>query len=162
MRNIIAGFILLSAMPAWAQPDTAPQVVTPQETISLAVGQATKLQFPGPFDQVNITSDTVVQVKPITDRTMTLQGLGEGEAILTVMSGIKEVYSVLVIVGAERGHTVKLYDGKSKDYTGFYCTDATCGRADKELNGARDVTSTTVVTPNGTAITRTYGGQPSK
>ncbi len=158
MRIPLAAALALSIGPAWAQPDTAPQVVTPSDTISLAVGQATKLQFPGPFDQVNITSDTVVQVKPITDRTMTLQGLGEGEAILTVMSGIKEIYSVVVVVGAERGHTVRLYDGKSRDYTGYYCTDAACGRADKELNGSRDVSSTTVVTPSGAAITRTFGG----
>ncbi len=160
MRAILVGLALLVA-PAWAQPDTAPQVVTPTDTILLSVGQATKLQFPGPFDQVNITSDAVVQVKPITDRTMTLQGLGEGEAILTVMSGIKEIYSVVVVVGAERGHTVRLYDGKSRDYTGYYCTDAACGRADKELNGARDVSSTSVVTPGGAVITRTYGA-PSK
>ncbi len=160
MRAILVGLALLVA-PAWAQPVAAPQVITPQETINLAVGQATKLEFPGPFDQVNLTSDNIVQVKPITDRVMTLQGLGEGETILTVMSGVKEVFSVLVVVGAERGHTVKLYDGKSRDFTGYYCTDAGCGRADKELNGARDVTSTTVATPGGALITRTYGA-PSK
>jgi hypothetical protein len=162
MRLAVFGLsvALMMSAAAYAQPDRAPRVITPEDTINLAVGQSTKLEFPGVFDQVNLTSD-VVQVKPISDRVMTLQGLAEGSAIMTVMSGSKEVYSVSIVVGAELGHTVKFYDGRSKDYTGYYCTDVNCGRADKELNGARDVSSTTVVTPGGTAITRTYGA-PSK
>lgn len=146
----------LLATPALAQPDTAPRVVTTEDTINLAVGQATKLNFPRPFDQINMTSDTVVQAKPVTDRVMTLQGLAEGETILTVMMGGTALWSGIVIVGAERGHTVRIYDGKSKDYLGFYCTDTTCGRADKELNGAREVSSVTT-TAGGISKTLTIG-----
>jgi hypothetical protein len=161
MKRLALAFLLLSS-PAWAQPDTTPTVVTPQDVINLSVGQATKLQFPTVYDQVNLTSDVIVQVKPITDKVMTLQGLAEGETIMTVMAGNKEVFSATIIVGAERGHVVRIYDNRYRDYTGFYCTDLACGRADKELNGSREVSSTTVVTPGGTAITRTYGGPPSK
>jgi Flp pilus assembly secretin CpaC len=114
----------LLATPALAQPDTAPQVVKTEDTINLSVGQATKLVFPGVFDQIHLTSDTVVQAKPVTDKMLTLQGLAEGEAIMTVMAGTREVWSGTIVVGAERGHTVRMYDGKSKDYLGFYCTDS--------------------------------------
>ena len=158
MRRLVVLMAVLAAGmgEVVAQPDTAPQVVTPQETINLAVGQATKLVFPVPFDQINMPSDAIVQAKPVTDRVMTLQGLAEGETIMTVMAGNREVWSGTVIVGAERGHTVRIYDRNSKDYLGFYCTDTACGRADKELNGARDVTSVTR-TIGGVSITRTFG-----
>jgi hypothetical protein len=146
----------LLATSALAQPDTAPQVVKTEDTVNLSVGQATKLVFPGVFDQVHLTSDTVVQAKPVTDKMLTLQGLAEGEAIMTVMAGTREVWSGTIVVGAERGHTVRVYDGKSKDYLGFYCTDSACGRADKELNGAREVSSVTT-TVGGISKTLTIG-----
>ncbi len=159
MRLAVFGLSVLLASAAYAQPETRPEVVTTEDHYDLAVGQATKLAFPTIFDRVDLTSDGVIQARPLSDRVLTLQGLAPGEVIMTVFAGSKALYSATVIVGAERGHTVKFYDGRTRDYTGFYCTDVDCGRADKELNGARDVTSTTVVTPSGNAITRTYGGR---
>jgi hypothetical protein len=156
MKRLALALLLLSS-PALAQPETRPGVATTEDVINLAVGQATKLNFPTVFDRIDLTTDTVVQARPLTDKAMTLQGLAEGEVIMTVFAGNREVYSATIVVGAERGHTVKLYDRTTRDYTGYYCTDLGCGRADKELNGARDVSSTTVVTPGGGAITRTYG-----
>lgn len=131
-------------------------MATTQDTYNLAVGQAMKLVFPVPFADVFITAD-VIATRIVTDQVLTLNGTSEGEAILTVNDARgKEVYSATVIVGAERGHTVRLYDSKSKDYLGFYCTNTACGRADKELNGAREVSSSTTVV-GGVARTVTYG-----
>ncbi len=158
MKALYAVTMLVFSTPVWAQPETRPEIVTTEDHYDLAVGQATKLAFPTIFDRVDLTSDGVVQARPLSDRVLTLSGLSPGEVIMTVFAGSKELYSALVTVGAERGHTVKFYDGRTRDYTGFYCTDVDCGRADKELNGARDVSSITVVTPSGNAITRTYGG----
>jgi hypothetical protein len=158
MRQLVVILAVLAAGTglAMAQPSNRPEVGTTEETYNLAVGQATKLSFPQSFDRVDLTTDTVVQAKPLTDKTMTLQGLAEGEVIMTVFIGGTELYSATIIVGAERGHTVRLYDGKSKDYLGFYCTDIACGRSDKELNGAREVGSVTTVV-GGVARSVTYG-----
>jgi hypothetical protein len=161
---VILAVLAASAELAMAQPDTRPEVITTGDTYNLAVGQATKLSFPQPFDRFELTSDTVVQVKPLTDRVVTLQGLAEGEAIMTVFVGGRELYSATVIVGAERGHAVKLYNGTSKDYTGYYCTDTSCGRADKELGGSRDPSMVSVTARRPAEgggfneTTKTYGG----
>jgi hypothetical protein len=155
MKQLAWALVLLSS-PAWAQPDNRPEMGTTQDTYNLAVGQATKLNFPTIFDRIDLTTDAVVQAKPLTDRTMTLQGLAEGEAIMTVFVGGRELYSATIIVGAERGHAVRIYDGRSKDYLGFYCTDSACGRADKELNGSREVSSAST-TIGGVTRTVTFG-----
>jgi len=155
MKRLALALLLLSS-PAWAQPDTRPEVLATEDAYNLAVGQAVKLNFPVVYDRIDLTTDSVVQAKPLTDKTMTLQGLAEGEAIMTLFAGSKEIYSARVIVGAERGHTVKIYDGKSPDYAGFYCTDSACGRRDKELNGSREVSSVTTIA-GGVSRTVTYG-----
>jgi hypothetical protein len=161
MKRLIFVIVLLVSGNAWAQSRAAMpevEVIGPRDSINIAVGQATKLRFPVPFDRIDLTSDTIAKANPITDQSLTLQGLSPGESLITVFSGARELWSGSVIVGAERGHTVKLYDGKSKDFTGYYCTDVGCGRADKELNGAREVSSVTTVI-GGVARTVTYGGK---
>ncbi len=155
----LAGTILAGS--AWAQPETRPETLTTEDRYDLAIGQATKLSFPTIFDRIDLTADGIVQAKPLSDRVMTLQGLAEGEVIMTVFAGSKELYSATVVVGAERGHVVRMYDGRHRDYTGFYCTDTACGRADKELNGARDIGSVTTVV-GGVARTVTYGNGSTK
>jgi hypothetical protein len=145
MRLAILGLSIALMSAAHAQPDTRPQVVLPlpEDSYNLSVGEATKLNFPVVFDRIELTSDTVVQAKPLSDRVLTLQGLAEGEVIMTVFAGAKELYSATITVGTEKGHVVKFYGYTREkdhipDFIGFYCTETSCGRADKELKGARE------------------------
>jgi Flp pilus assembly secretin CpaC len=101
MRLVILGLYLGLISAAWAQ-NTAPELVTPKDTISLVAGQAQKLNFPQPFDRIDLTSATIVEAKAITDHVMTLHGLAAGETIMTVFAGAKELYSATIIVDAER------------------------------------------------------------
>jgi len=123
---------------AFAQPDTAPVLSVPEDTITMSAGQAQKLHFPTTFDRVDITTDAIVRVNPLSDRVMTLHGLAAGETILTVFAGTKELYSALIVVSAEAGHLVKIYGtGKNDDanagHTAVFCNAFGCGRPDKDL-----------------------------
>lgn len=156
MRAIFIGLLLLLSGLAYAEQ---PQDITPTETINLAVGQTRVLRFQEPIKQAGAASDGVVQVTAQTDRRLSLTGIGAGATVLSVYDDQgNEIYNATVVVGQEVGRIIRMY-GTSKDYVGFYCTETACGRADKELNGARDVSSTSYVTPGGVTITRTYGGK---
>jgi hypothetical protein len=143
MRLAILGLSIALMSAAHAQSDYRPRIELPlpEDSYNLSVGEATKLRFPDVFDRIELTTDSVVQAKPLSDRVLTLQGLAEGETIMTVFAGSKELYSATIIVGTERGHVVKFYGlPKTPDFVGFYCTETSCGRADKELKGAREYT----------------------
>ena len=158
MKHVFVICCLL-ATPALAQPQEQPERIVPEAAISIGIGRSETLRFRSSFGVVNVATQGIVQAIPQSDRVLTLYGQAEGTTLLTVRTNNgDEIYSATVSVTQEPGHVVRLYgDPKVRDYTGFYCTETACGRADKELNGARDVSSTTVVTPGGQAITRTYG-----
>jgi hypothetical protein len=101
----------------------------------------------------------VVKAVPQSDQQLSLTGMAEGQAQLFITgTNGKDIYSANVVVSGQPGHAVRLFNGTSHDFTGYYCEETFCGRADKELNGARDVSSVTTISPGGTAITRTFGG----
>jgi len=138
MRIVAAVVAALMTSSAWAQSKTAPVLSVPEDAISMSVGQAQKLSFPTVFDRVELTTDTVVQAKPLTDRVLTLHGLAAGETLMTVFAGGQELYSATIIVSAEPGHLVRMYgNGKSDDvnagHTAVFCNNVGCGRPDKDM-----------------------------
>lgn len=128
----------LLAGSAWAQPQATPDQSAPQNTISMTVGQAQQLKFPEPFDQVRMSSETVVAALPVTDHLLTLQGLAAGETIMTVLAGGKTLYSAVIAVSSEPGHLVRIYGtGKNDDanagHVAVFCDPFGCGRPDKDM-----------------------------
>lgn len=156
MRFLLAAVTIGLALPAFAQPVI--QEVVPENSIELSVGESRSYRFAEPIREAKVVSEGIVEVRPQNDRLLSFTGTKAGvtQAFVYDPQG-KEIYRATIIVGQEPGNIVRLYDGRSKDYTGYFCTETACGRADKELNGARDLTSVTTVLPGGAAQTRTFG-----
>jgi hypothetical protein len=125
-----------------------PEPLIPSDgDVYIAVGRAETFQFKTSFQTINVLVPGIVQATAQTDRTVTFLAQAEGETLvlITTPDG-RQVYSARFIVTQEPGHVVKIYGPSAKDYVGVYCTETTCGRADKELGGARDPASTSVTT----------------
>jgi len=146
---------------AYAEAPMRPQLVVSKDTISIAVGRSQTFRFENPFDGISIATQGAVDASVSTDHEMTLQGIAEGETIVKVFNGGKELYSAKIIVTPEPGSIVRMYGTRKDvpDYVGFYCTDRFCGRADKELDGRREVSSqtTTFIPGGGLSRTKTFG-----
>ena len=145
MRGTLAVLALIGlSVPVLAQPREEPERLAPEASISVGVGRAEILRFRTAFGTVNVATQGIVQAIPQSDHVLTLYGEKEGATILTVRTDKgEEIYSATVSVTQEPGRVVRLYGRRDvPDYTGFYCTTAACGRADKELNGSREPTRT--------------------
>jgi len=123
---------------AFAQPDTVPTLSVPEYNISMSVGQSHRLNFPTVFDRIELSAPDVVQAKPLSDRVLTLHGLGAGETLMTVFAGNQELYSALLSVSAGPGHLVKIYaSGKHDDtnagHVAVFCNERGCGRPDTDM-----------------------------
>ena len=144
---------------AWAQP---PFEVIPDTQITLAQGQSKTFRFDQSFTAVHMGMEGIAEARPQNDRQISITGKSAGQTQMFIYGPDgRDLFSATITVGEEPGGIVRLFDGRSKDYAGYYCTPNTCGRADKGLNGARDVTSVTTVAPSGVAVTRTFGGAPA-
>ena len=93
LLGILTGLIL--AAPAIAEQ---PERVFPEAAMSIGIGRSETLRFQSAFDTINVSSQGVVQATAQSDKVMTLVGLAEGVAIVTVRDGAKELYSVAVSV----------------------------------------------------------------
>ena len=139
MRLLIAlAAATVLAGSAFAQPDTSPTLSVPEDSISMSVGQSQRLNFPTVFDRIELSAPDVVQAKPLSDRVMTLHGVGAGETLMTVFAGNQELYSAILNVSAEPGHLVKLYaNGKNDDtnagHVAVFCNERGCGRPDRDM-----------------------------
>jgi len=138
MRLLVAVAATILAGSAWAQSEVRPEITVPTDAISMSVGQAQELNFPTVFDRIELSTDAVVQAKPLTDRVMTLHGLAAGETLMTVFAGGRKLYSARVTVSAEPGHLVKIYgSGKTDDvnagHIAVMCNEFGCGRPDKDM-----------------------------
>ena len=139
----IAVICCLLATSAVAQPQAEPERVSPESAITIGVGQIETLKFRSSFGTVSVATDGIVQLVPQSDRTLTLYGRAPGTTLLTVRNDRgDEIYSAFVNVSQEPGRVVRLYGRNVPDYTGFYCTDVACGRADKELGSSREPSRT--------------------
>jgi hypothetical protein len=143
MRRIAVILALLCAgAGAMAQPNRPPEVIQPQDQIELAIGESRTLQFSGPFQRAGTATEGIARILPQSDRTLTVSGVGPGQTAMFVHGTQGDViYSAIVIVAPSGGHLVKFYGRDTKDFTGYYCSETGCGRAnlDKTLaNGGRD------------------------
>lgn len=132
------------------------------ETINLAVGQSETLTFKSSFSTVNVVAQGIALATAQSDRTITFSGESVGSTAVFIYGQNGLIYSARLVVGAEPGQVLKIYGHRDvKDYIGLYCTEKGCGRADKELGGARETGKSVEVTkPNpdgGSTTTRTHG-----
>jgi len=157
MRLAVLGLAIALTTVAHAE---VPERVGPQETISIAMGRTQTLKFQSQFDTINVTSKGVVEATANSDHMVTLTGLAEGETIMTISKGGREIYSATVTITTEPGHVVRHYGGNSPDYVGSYCSATFCGRSNKDLNGSREPSSETTTTANSNGSeskTKTFG-----
>jgi Flp pilus assembly secretin CpaC len=129
---------LIIAAPASAeQPDR----VLPEASLAIGVGRSETFRFKSTFDNINVSNKGIVQATAQSDHVMTLFGEAEGGAVVTVRDGGRILYTVEIQITPEVGHIVRMYGRPGvTDYVGFYCTEISCGRADKEFNGSREPT----------------------
>lgn len=163
MKKLVMIACVLLAGSAWAQP---PVEVKPDQVISIGIGQTRIFRFDEPISQVNVVSKGIVEAQAQTDHQISLVGESEGETHLYVFSpDNKRMFEARVVVTTESGHIVRLYgyhDDSNKDFQGFYCTEAGCGRADKDLpnRGLPTSTQTTITQRTGAgsiSTTKSYG-----
>jgi len=155
--------LLLLSGPAWAQ---TPTELAPTDRVILSAGQSKVFEFKQTFGPIFVPGgNDIAAARPLADnRTLSITGMGPGETPIFVYDSVgKEIWRATITVGQEPGRVVRFYDGRSKDYTGYYCSEVFCGRADKELDGKRDPSgvSFTTRTPTGgggfNESTKVYG-----
>lgn len=159
----LALLLLLLSGPAWAQ---APQILKSDARIEIGgIGESQTLRFPQPYKSFETVPKGVVNLLPQSDRQITLTGTEAGQALMYIYDDQDRVmYTATVSVLLGLGHSVKLYGSRrgSKDYVGYYCNDASCGRADLDKrSGGRDpddpvATTVTQPLPGGGSVTRQY------
>jgi hypothetical protein len=111
-----------------------PREITAPDTLGLRIGQTKAFFVDRPIVSLENTSETVVKVTTgSSDQQFNIQGVGPGEALITVNYANGGLYRFTVNVG---GRIVRIYSGKgdnAKDYTGHFCTDTECSRADTDI-----------------------------
>lgn len=162
LRPCVIAAVTLVAGVASAQP---PQEITATDTVKFAVGQTRAFMFDQPVSEFRVMADGIVKVRPVTDRTFSIEAEQPGE-VLAIAYGPdgRVVHSVNLAVA---GHMVKVYGllkpsassplGKGMEYTAFMCTDTGCGRANPDLTPAPSATSIseTKQTGDGNSVTTT-------
>jgi hypothetical protein len=111
-----------------------PREMTAADTLGLRIGQTKAFSVDRSIVSFENTSETVAKVATIgSDQQFIIQGVGPGEALITVNYANGSFYRFSVLVG---GRIVRIYSGKgdnAKDYTGHFCTETECSRADTDI-----------------------------
>lgn len=153
MKLFFALIVLMVSGAAWAQP---PEVLPVEDYIEMGVGDSRTLRFKEPFKTPGTASD-IVQIIPHTDHVLTITGLAAGQTFFYVRDDQERIFytaTISILQGA--GHLVKIYGHRGRDFRGYYCNDAGCGRSDldkKLANGGRDPDE-----PNAISVTQPTGG----
>lgn len=138
LRPCVIAAVTLLAGVATAQP---PEEITTTDTVKFAVGQTRAFMFDQPVTEFRVMADGVVKVRPVTDRTFSIEAQQAGE-VLAIAYGPdgRVIHSVNLAVA---GRLVKVYglhrpkgsgpSDKGTEYTAYMCTETGCGRADPDL-----------------------------
>jgi hypothetical protein len=123
-----------------------PREITAPDTLGLRIGQTKAFFVDRPIVSLENTSETVAKVTTgSSDQQFNIQGVGPGEALITVNYANGGFYRFNVNVG---GRVVRIYGNNKdnvKDYSGFFCTDLECSRSDTDIN----------VTPSSMSVAKT-------
>jgi hypothetical protein len=144
---------------AYAQPQQhqVPEVIQPDDTIEVGVGEPKILRFPAAFKDISMAIKGVADIVPEGDRQITVTGLTTGQTTLFVKDEKGTVlYTAMIAVSASTapGHMVKVYGQKTiqrgvakpgTEFDAFLCTGTGCGRVNPDLEPA----------PTGVAISET-------
>jgi hypothetical protein len=122
MRNVIIVSLLLSTS-ALAQPPMA------TETIHITQGLASYYRAGDQsFDTVSVGDDRVIDVRPVTDRALLIQGYKTGTTNIILFDQQKmPMKDVTVIVDAQGAGFVRIHNKKLlNSYTEYSCWDHGC------------------------------------
>lgn len=157
MKRLLLLALLLGCGAAVAQP--MEEITTPN-TVELRVQQTRTFSFDRPVKNISLSAKDVVEVIPESNRIFNFRGLSQGQTLMTAYGPDDRVVYQANISVLQAGGFVKIYGlTTGKDFTGFYCTEYGCGRADKDAPPAPFSTtiSDTKQTPDGSqTISREY------
>lgn len=145
-----------------APPQRVPSEVTARDTIELRIGQTKLLSTDRSIVRLESTSETVALAQVgSTDQFFTIRAVGPGESLLTVGYSDGTFARMNINVG---GRIVRIYGAhrdNAKDYTGHFCTNTECSRADTDVvapvPGSISVSRTTRDSSGGVnTITKNY------
>lgn len=152
-RLIYLGFLLATGS-ALAQPL---EEIIASETIGIRVQQTRTFTFSSPVKEIKLADAGVAAILPESDRTFNFRGLAQGQTLMTAYGQNGNViYRANISVQQEFGY-VKIYGlGRTKDFNGYYCTEAGCGRGDKDIPPTPLSTTVSESRPDGVTISREY------
>ena len=133
MRSLLIGCAIGAAILAGRVQAQAPREIVATDTIEMRAEQARTFAFDEPVTKFTLSSEGVAQVIPETDRTFTVRALTSGRVLMTAYAPDGHVvHRSNIVVGPTEG-LVKVYGHPEvKDFVGFYCSSAGCGRADPD------------------------------
>jgi hypothetical protein len=157
-RFALVAMLLCGSAYAQPQQHQVPEVIQPDDTIEVGVGEPKILRFPAAFKDISMAIKGVADIVPEGDRQITVTGLTTGQTTLFVKDEKGTVlYTAMIAVSASTapGHMVKVYgqkticDGASLNLARstmlILCTGTRCGRVNPDLEPA----------PTGVAISET-------
>jgi hypothetical protein len=145
---------------AFAQ-NGAPREVTATTTVSMRVGQTKTFRVDRTIVSVGNTSpESVKTTTSLSDQEFFVEGIGPGDALITIGYNDGTFYRMNVNVG---GRTVRIYgnERRAKTAAHFFCTGTECTRAKPDTD-KRTPSSESVATTgrdedgNTVTTTRTY------
>jgi hypothetical protein len=135
----------------------SPREIVSTDTIEIRTGQARTFMFDEAVSKFSVSAEGIAQITPETDRTFTVQGLSPGQVLMTAYAQDgKVVHRSNIVVDQAQG-LVRIYgnsdakDSDAKDFIGYLCTEAGCGRADPDRVPLPDSSSTAGVRQKGNA-----------
>lgn len=150
--SAVAAAILASAGNA-----ESPREIAAANTIELRTGQARTFMFDEAVSKFSVSAEGIAQITPETDRTFTVQGLSPGQVLMTAYSQDGKVVHRSNILVDEAQGLVRIYGKRdelgheAKDFVGYLCTEAGCGRADPDRVPLPESTSTAETRQKGNA-----------
>lgn len=106
-----------------------PREVTAPNTVSLRIGQTRTFNVDRGIVSLGTTSESVAKTSvALSDREFYVEGVGPGEALITLGYNDGTSYRMNVNVG---GRTVRIYgnERRAKASANFFCTNTECTRS---------------------------------
>lgn len=160
MRVLLLAGIMMAAISIDVAQAGPPAEVVTDGVIALGVGQTKTFRFDAAIERAGTATQGIAEVAAQSNQQLTVTGIAAGETVLDVFGANgTRLYSATVTVTPENGHIVRIYGGNtkaqenhSKDFVGIWCTETSCGRADKDVSGRAPADTSVRYGPGGTAI----------
>lgn len=147
MHKLFSAIAISTLLAIGSANATPPHEIVVTDVLEIQPGEMRSYEFDESVDRIGTAIEGVAQISAQTDRTFTILGLNEGEALVSAQAPDGRIIHRMMVRVAIPGRLVKIYhpsDNEGKYYDSFRCTpNHGCGRENPDIPKPAS-TSTTV------------------